>query len=693
MANKEHLNIIKQGVEAWNKWREDNPNVQPDFSDADIRGVNFNEAKLEGANFSNAKAGFCLRDETALCSIMFPIGFMLGHISMAIGRAFFELIKSFFKGIPESPLKNNMVVFFITAFSLLFLISMLICIIKKKFWVGVAFEIFMVIICVMLANLIALPGGRGNFMILGVLGICFLSIAWAGVFSCYGFFRGVLIVVSTFSLFLIRGLIINGYEVGICMMTLLGFIFYMTFVKEDEQFASLRKSILALIVFFHLGTNFNGADLTNADFGKAFLRGSQFNKDTIMKRACWQYTGGLNLSYTGGTILENRKVRELLVTGEVPKDDKSFAGLNLKGAYLVKVDLSNIDFTEADLSHATLEDANLTEANLTRVQALDVEFKGAILTGACLEAWNIDSTTQLVGTKAKYVYLLQNKKDRCPHKGNFGEGDFSKLFQKISNTLKFILKNAIEGTAFSNSFKKVREEIRVESGGRFDITPRGFEDKGDGFLVVEIGVPKEIDKAKVNCRIKQEVGHEIKLLKQKYETERETYKIEIAELKREAKIYKQEYTDWKKTIKKMLMEGNMNKEKNGSIHIGRDLNIGSGSNVNLGDISWSVKNTINQLPASSNPDQPGLKELLSTLQALIEKADEKELRLEEKMCALNEIEALATLGRQSKLDEEQESLIRKSLTFLKDLIAKLPKKNLAKKLWDLISAISAFFGI
>ena len=31
MANPEHLKIIKQGVKVWNKWREGNLKVEPDF--------------------------------------------------------------------------------------------------------------------------------------------------------------------------------------------------------------------------------------------------------------------------------------------------------------------------------------------------------------------------------------------------------------------------------------------------------------------------------------------------------------------------------------------------------------------------------------------------------------------------------------------------------------------------------------
>jgi hypothetical protein len=32
MINPEHLAILKQGVEIWNKWREENPDIMPDLS-------------------------------------------------------------------------------------------------------------------------------------------------------------------------------------------------------------------------------------------------------------------------------------------------------------------------------------------------------------------------------------------------------------------------------------------------------------------------------------------------------------------------------------------------------------------------------------------------------------------------------------------------------------------------------------
>ena len=59
MANQEQIEILDQGVEAWNKWREDNTAERPDLRDADLSrksldGVNFTEAILDGVNFSNA---------------------------------------------------------------------------------------------------------------------------------------------------------------------------------------------------------------------------------------------------------------------------------------------------------------------------------------------------------------------------------------------------------------------------------------------------------------------------------------------------------------------------------------------------------------------------------------------------------------------------------------------------------------
>ncbi|MEM6518925.1 MAG: pentapeptide repeat-containing protein [Cyanobacteria bacterium P01_C01_bin.70] len=72
MANAEHLKLLKQGVEVWNHWREQNPQVKPDLRRADLshyfreveiggrevranlRGIDLSRADLRGANLSRA---------------------------------------------------------------------------------------------------------------------------------------------------------------------------------------------------------------------------------------------------------------------------------------------------------------------------------------------------------------------------------------------------------------------------------------------------------------------------------------------------------------------------------------------------------------------------------------------------------------------------------------------------------------
>jgi hypothetical protein len=64
LANPEHLAKLKEGVERWNQWKGQNPEVRPDLSEADLgsaklmgvdlSGVHLREAKLSRADLSEA---------------------------------------------------------------------------------------------------------------------------------------------------------------------------------------------------------------------------------------------------------------------------------------------------------------------------------------------------------------------------------------------------------------------------------------------------------------------------------------------------------------------------------------------------------------------------------------------------------------------------------------------------------------
>ena len=54
MANPEHLEILKQGVEVWNRWKEDGSYPASDLSGADLTRINLYAADLSITNLSGA---------------------------------------------------------------------------------------------------------------------------------------------------------------------------------------------------------------------------------------------------------------------------------------------------------------------------------------------------------------------------------------------------------------------------------------------------------------------------------------------------------------------------------------------------------------------------------------------------------------------------------------------------------------
>jgi hypothetical protein len=55
MANDdEHIALLKQGVAAWNAWRDENPDIRPNLNEARLRDTDLNGADLSGADLSGA---------------------------------------------------------------------------------------------------------------------------------------------------------------------------------------------------------------------------------------------------------------------------------------------------------------------------------------------------------------------------------------------------------------------------------------------------------------------------------------------------------------------------------------------------------------------------------------------------------------------------------------------------------------
>jgi hypothetical protein len=55
MANEEHVGLLRQGIDVWNAWRRENPDIRPDLTGADLSGMDLSGASLSEASLSGAK--------------------------------------------------------------------------------------------------------------------------------------------------------------------------------------------------------------------------------------------------------------------------------------------------------------------------------------------------------------------------------------------------------------------------------------------------------------------------------------------------------------------------------------------------------------------------------------------------------------------------------------------------------------
>jgi len=63
MANPEHLQILQQGVVAWNQWRDRHRDITPYLPEANLSGADLRGVDLTGVDLSEATLTGALFDE------------------------------------------------------------------------------------------------------------------------------------------------------------------------------------------------------------------------------------------------------------------------------------------------------------------------------------------------------------------------------------------------------------------------------------------------------------------------------------------------------------------------------------------------------------------------------------------------------------------------------------------------------
>ena len=397
-------------------------------------------------------------------------------------------------------------------------------------------------------------------------------------------------------------------------------------MKGDPKFALVRSFALAFGAWG--GTNFAWADLTDTDFTRAHLKSTNFYQ-AILTRTCWHDAKKLDRARPGESILADLKVLNLLVTGEGRQ--QSFVSASLRGANLKGAILTGANLKWAELSEATLEKASLRNANLIETMAIGTDFTEAMLTGACIEGWNIDHTTKLTQIRCQYIYLLRNQRERRPSSGTFEPGEFTQLFQQVIDTIDFIFRNGVDWKAVIEAFR----EVQAKNKG-IKLSIRSIENKGDGMIVMRVNAPPQADKPKIH----QEFIAKYEVLAAKLEEKSR----QVAFLEGVVRQMASRTIEVKVNATAASKAMNESTDQSQQINVGKDFNItATNAVVNLRDISGTVTNTIGQLQTSKEPDAPQLADLLTQLQTQIE--TNPDLDDNAKARALKLLNALAQAGQ------------------------------------------------
>ncbi|MCU0533943.1 MAG: pentapeptide repeat-containing protein [Hydrococcus sp. Prado102] len=268
---------------------------------------------------------------------------------------------------------------------------------------------------------------------------------------------------------------------------------------------------------------------------------------------------------------KNLQIRVDLSKADLVKAD-------LKYARLWDADLREANLTQADLTYANLERANLRRTNLKEaslfstflmeIQAFGTNFENAILTGAFIEDWQINNSTNLNNVICDYIHLKFPENfifeeltpancERRPHdpNKNFAPGEFTKLYQEVKNTIELVFNHGINWKAFAHAFKETN--IQVYDTERGELFFRGYKALGDGLIVLKVSVPPGANQEK----IRNDIIHK--------------YELQIAKLEGELKAKNEMLAP---LYERLLLPGIQIDKFEGKLMTGdRTINMGSGN--------------------------------------------------------------------------------------------------------------------
>jgi len=484
-----------------------------------LRGLKFINKALVGENFQGIFCGISQRSYLIVLSIL-----LIVHIIIGCG---FQLCEtSILQGLRQSPVKLLMVLS-------LFGIT-LICIIRRGFSNAIWVTLITAFSTLALAIAFGSKGNIGADLAVGsLIGIInfFIFITSVSILASSmiaGFITknillnglGLISIVSALTIAFLDALLEiptslfarTGSVLVVSLTTLIAGYIAQQAVSEKHLFPQILSTAVAFVTFW--GTNFRGADLTEANFSHAILKCSDF-RQSILKRTYWRDAKGLEFARLGNTYLANPKIRQLVVSCD--GQGQNFDGLDLTGVNLQDAELQDASFVGASLNQSNLRGANLSRAFLKQTQLDGADLTGATLTGAYIEDWGITSTTILDNVQCEYVYMRVPTKEnpnplRKPDnlRETFAEGEFAAFIQPFFDTLDLYHSQDVDPRAISialsnlatnhpdDNLQFVAIERRGETGVnlRFTTTPKANKSElSEEYFTTYFQIRKELASA------------------------------------------------------------------------------------------------------------------------------------------------------------------------------------------------------
>ncbi|MHC5759988.1 pentapeptide repeat-containing protein [Nostoc sp.] len=474
---------------------------------------------------------------------------------------------------------------------------------------------------------------------------------------------------------------------------------------QPDAIRSLGKAIANLG-----GTSFYKLDLSHLNFSEISLANIDLRAKKLYRT---RFTG--TTDWDAATVddsyldLHQPKVQALLKGEPITQN---FFRTNLRGAYLQKAKLQDFDFTEAILDGADLRGAKLHDAKFVRTLVTDVDFSEANLTGCCIKDWSFNRQTCFQGVICEYIYRdLEDgevrERYRYPVGRNFLPGEFEAIVRKIETSYELVFEQEIDPISLSFVFEKFR--LEDESLG---LELQGLEQRGD-LWIVKVGHREGVshqqagemiyesyeDVRKVNqlalddkndqiSRLSSYIQVLMDMLQKSVERTGSSAAESVIVQVQGHPIYLTNQVGETMENQNINAGGNVDASRGERFTVGGDI---TGSTINLGEISGSVSNVLNQLPSSPEPTQPGIKELLIQLQQAVD--EDTDLAPEDKADLLEHVKALAEAG-QTPDQEKKKGLVRKARINFDGILKSLPSTaNIIESCSKLLPLIIKALGL